>query len=171
VTGYRSQRYDPIRHDASAFDSGEPELDEWLRRHAAGADARRTARTFVWLPGGDPTGEQVPVVAYYSLTGHRLVRDELPRKLGRGSPDEIPAVLLARLAVDRRAQGQGIGGAVLADAMHRVVEATNIVAARFVVVDALHEQAAAFYEHHGFTRIPDTLRLIQKISDVAAALS
>ena len=113
----------------------------------------------------------MPVVAYYSLTGHRLVRDELPRKLGRGSPDEIPAVLLARLAVDRRARGQGIGGAVLADAMHRVVEATNIVAARFVVVDALHEQATAFYEHHGFTRIPDTLRLIQKISDVAAALS
>lgn len=171
MTGYRSQPFDSDRHDADAFDSGEPELDEWLRRHAAGAGARRTARTFVWTPVSDPGQQRTPVIAYYSLTGHRLVRDQLPRKIGRGSPDEIPAVLLARLAVDRSAQGRGIGGAVLADAMSRVVEATNIVAARFVVVDALHEPAASFYEHHGFTRIPDTLRLIQKISDIAAALT
>jgi GNAT superfamily N-acetyltransferase len=170
VTGYRSQPYDPQRHDADHFDSGEPTLDEWLRRHAAGADARRTARTFVWTRTMGPTQDRSKVLAYYSLTGHRLVREELPRRLGRGSPDEIPAVLLARLAVDRHAQGQGLGGAVLADAMARVVEATSIVAARFVVVDALHANAAAFYEHHGFSRIPDTLRLTQKISDIAAAL-
>ena len=171
MTGYRSQPYDPQFHDAATFDSGEPALDEWLRRHAAGADARRTARTFVWTATGRPDAQRRRVIAYYSLTGHRLVRDELPRRLGRGSPDEIPAVLLARLAVDRGAQGHGLGGAVLADAMGRVVEATSIVAARFVVVDALHERAATFYEHHGFTRIPDTLRLIQKISDIAAALT
>lgn len=168
---YLSQPYDPHRHDADRFDSGEPTLDEWLRRHAAGADARRTARTFLWTRSSDAPGDRERVIAYYSLTGHRLVRDELPRRLGRGSPDEIPAVLLARLAVDRSAQGHGLGGAVLADAMGRVVEATSIVAARFVVVDALHEHAAAFYKHHGFTRIPDALRLSQKISDVAAALT
>jgi GNAT superfamily N-acetyltransferase len=171
VTGYCSQPFDPDRHDADAFDSGEPELDEWLRRHAAGADARRTARTFIWTPASDLGRQRTLVIAYYSLTGHRLVRDQLPRRIGRGSPDEIPAVLLARLAVDRRVQGQGIGGAVLADAMSRVLEATAIVAARFVLIDALHEQAASFYEHHGFTRIPDSLRLIQKISDIAAALT
>jgi GNAT superfamily N-acetyltransferase len=171
VTGYRSQPYDPQHHDTDTFDSGEAALDEWLRQHAAGADARRTARTFVWTGTREPGQSRDPVVAYYSLTGHRLVRDELPRKLGRGSPNEIPAVLLARLAVDRHLHGQGVGGAVLADALARVVEATNIVAARFVVVDALHERAAAFYEHHGFSRIPDTLRLIQKISDIAAALT
>lgn len=171
MTGYRSQSFDPDRHNADTFDSGEPELDEWLRRHAAGADARRTARTFVWTTASDPGRQRTPVIAYYSLTGHRLIRDELPRKIGRGSPDEIPAVLLARLAVDRSTQGRGIGGAVLADAMSRVLEATNIVAARFVVVDALHERGATFYEHHGFTRIPETLRLIQKVSDIAAALT
>jgi GNAT superfamily N-acetyltransferase len=171
VTVYRSQPYDPDRHDAGSFDSGEPTLDEWLRRHAAGADARRIARTFVWTRSAEPSQGRAAVVAYYSLTGHRLVREELPRRIGRGSPDEIPAVLLARLAVDRGAQGQGLGGAVLAGALARIVEATGIVAARFVVVDALHERAAAFYEHHGFTRVPDTLRLIQKISDIAAALT
>lgn len=171
MTPYRSQPYDPHRHNAGSFDSGEPALDGWLRQHAAGADARRTARTFVWTPLSGTGEVPEPVTAYYSLTGHRLVRDELPRRLGRGSPDEIPAALLARLAVDRSAQGHGLGGAVLADALGRVVDATSIVAARFLVVDALHERAATFYEHHGFTRIPDTLRLIQKISDIAAALT
>lgn len=171
MTPYRSQPYDPHRHDAGSFDSGEPTMDEWLRQHAAGADARRIARTFVWTDISGAGDGPERVIAYYSLTGHRLVRNDLPRKIGRGSPDEIPAVLLARLAVDGGAQGAGIGGAVLADALGRVVEATSIVAARFVVVDALHERAATFYEHHGFTRIPDTLRLIQKISDIAAAIT
>lgn len=109
------------------------------------------------------------MIPYHSLTGHRLIRDELPRMMNRDTPDEIPAVLLARLAVVRSAQGRGVGGAVLADAMGRVVEATNIVAARFVV-DALHDQSSAFYEHPGFTRIPDTFRLTQ-ISDIATALT
>jgi GNAT superfamily N-acetyltransferase len=110
------------------------------------------------------------VVGYYSLAGHRLARDDLPKGIGRGSPAEVPAVLLARLAIDANLQGQGLGGALLADALTRVVAATELVAARFVVVDALHEDAATFYEHHGFHRIADTLRLVQKISSVGAAL-
>jgi predicted N-acetyltransferase YhbS len=80
-------------------------------------------------------------------------------------------VLLARLALHTPLHGQGLGGALLADALERVVTATALVAARFVVVDALHENAATFYAHHGFRRIPGTGRLVQKISDVAAALA
>lgn len=164
---YRSEPLDPARHRLTAFDSGEPDLDGWLREHASGAAARRVARTFVWV---QPDAHPDRVVGYYSLTGHRLVRDDLPRSIGRGSPGEIPAVLLARLALDRTHQGGGNGGALLADALARIVVATEIVAARFVVVDALHEQAAGFYEHHGFRRIPDSLRLVQKVSDIAASL-
>ncbi len=164
---YRSEPLDPARHHLTAFDSGEPDLDGWLREHASGAAARRVARTFVWV---QPDIQPDHVVGYYSLTGHRLVREDLPRSIGRGSPDEIPAVLLARLALHRTHQGGGNGGALLADALARIVVATNIVAARFVVVDALHEEAAGFYQHHGFRRIPDSLRLVQKVSDVAAAL-
>lgn len=164
--GYRSEPLDPERHDSSELDSGEPELDAWLRDHAAGAEARRVARTFVWV--GDEHADLV--VGYYTLTGHRLVRDALPTSMGRGSPTEIPAVLLARLALDRGQQGTGAGGALLADALGRIVVATQTVAARFVVVDALNERAVGFYEHHGFRRIPGTLRLVQKVSDIAAAL-
>jgi len=147
------------------MNSGEPELDTWLREHAAGAEARRVARTFVWCRVDDDVA-----VGYYSLAGHRLVRDDLPKSIGRGSPAEVPAVLLGRLAIDASLQGQGLGGALLADALTRVVAATELVAARFVVVDALHESAATFYEHHGFRRIEGTLRLVQKISWVVAAL-
>jgi len=110
------------------------------------------------------------VRAYYSLAGHRIVHDELPKSVGRGSPSEVPAVLLARLALDKSLHGQGLGGVLLADALERIVVATQTVAARIVIVDALHERGAAFYEHYGFKRIPGTLRLVQKVSDVAAAL-
>jgi GNAT superfamily N-acetyltransferase len=164
---FRSEPLDPLRHDLSALDSGEPSLDGWLREHAAGAEARRVARTFVWV---DRDSDPDVVRGYYSLTGHRLVRDDLPRAVGRGSPAEIPAVLLARLALDRRHQGGGHGGVLLADALSRIVVATETVAARFVVVDALHEKAAGFYQHHGFKRIPGTLRLVQKVSDIERAL-
>lgn len=162
---FRSETLDPQRHLLVPFDSGEPALDGWLREHAAGAEARRVARTFVWCPESDAT-----VVGYYSLAGHRLVRDEFPKRIARGSPAEVPAVLVARLALDRRLHGQGLGSALLADALARVVAATALVVARFVVVDALHERAAGFYEHHGFRRIPATLRLVQKVSDIAAAI-
>jgi len=164
---FRSEPLDPARHHLGELDSGEPELDTWLREHAAGAAARRVARTFVWV---EPDADPDRAVGYYSLAGHRLVRDDLPRSIGRGSPTEVPAVLLARLALDRTHHGEGNGGALLADALARIVVATDIVAARFVVVDALHEKAVGFYQHHGFRRIPDTLRLIQKVSDIAAAL-
>jgi len=109
-------------------------------------------------------------VGYFWLAGHRLIRDDLPRSIGRGSPAEVPAVPLVRLAIDASLQGQGLGGAILVDALRRVVATTDLVAARFVVVDALHEIAATFYEHHGFRRKPDALRLVQKISSVVAAI-
>lgn len=108
---YRSEPLDPARHDLNALACGEPTLDGWLREQAAGAAARRVARTFVWVQS-DRDPERV--VGYYSLTGHRLVRADLPRSIGRGSPTEIPAVLLARLALDGTHQGGGNGGALLA---------------------------------------------------------
>jgi GNAT superfamily N-acetyltransferase len=123
------------------------------------------ARTFVWH-GGDKV-----VVAYFSLAAHLVVRADLPPRLGRGSPDAIPAVLLARLALDRSLQGQGLGGELLVDALSRAVQASEVAAARLVVVDAIDEAAAAFYEHHGFVAVPgNRQRLVQKVNDIAAAL-
>jgi GNAT superfamily N-acetyltransferase len=89
-------------------------------------------------------------------------REDLPGSLGRGRPRQIPAVLLVRLALDQSLHGQGLGGALLAEALSRVVAATEMVAARFVVVDAIDQHAATFCEHHGFRPIPATVGLTRK---------
>jgi GNAT superfamily N-acetyltransferase len=163
---FRSEHLEIDRHDVGALDSGASELDTWFREQAAGAEARRVARTFVWVESQRPD----QVRGYYTLTGHRLVRSALPASVGHGSPAEIPAVLLARLALDVSLQGTGMGGVLLADALMRIVTATRTVAARFVVVDDRDEVVAAFYEHYGFRRIPDSMRLVQKVSDIASAM-
>lgn len=152
------------RHDLSRFDSGQPSLDGWLRDHARTAEAMRMGRTFVWHSG------DLVVVAFYTLAAHLVVRDDVPRAVGRGAPAHIPAVVLARLSLDRSLQGRGLGGALLADALGRVVTATRTVGARLVVVDAIDDRALHFYEHHGFRAVPGTRRLVQKVADVAAAL-
>lgn len=151
-------------HEVSGFDSGRTELDSWLRDHACLAQAKRTTRTFVWHAGDGR------VVAYHSLAAHLVLRAEIPSRVGRGSPAQIPAVLLARLALDRSLHGKGLGAALLAEALGRVVAATGTVAARLVVADAIDEAAAQFYEHHGFRRVPGSSRLVQKVSEVAASL-
>jgi GNAT superfamily N-acetyltransferase len=151
-------------YDLTTLDSGQRELDRWLAEHAADSQRRRTARTFIHL------SETNVALAYYSLAAHVLQQAELPRTLARGEPRQIPAVVLARLALDRSLQGHGLGGALLADALLRIVHASETVGARYVVVDAIDEPAATFYEHYGFRRIPTTRRLVQSINDIAAAL-
>jgi GNAT superfamily N-acetyltransferase len=100
-----------------------------------------------------------------------LEREVLPRSLGRGSPDRIPAGLIARLALHQDLHGRGLGGVLLADASSRIVAATDIVAARFAVVDAIDERAANFYTHYGYRPVPGTMRLLRKISDLVHDLA
>jgi predicted N-acetyltransferase YhbS len=152
-------------HDPSGFDSGKPELDDWLRESARHAAAMNSGRTFVWHQ------EDGRIIAYFTLAAHLIARRDLPPKLGRGSPDAIPAVLLARLALDRSLHGQKLGGELLWDALSRTVAASRQAAARFVVVDALDAAAVSFYRHYGFAPLPDRLeRLVQKMSSIEAAL-
>jgi GNAT superfamily N-acetyltransferase len=152
-------------HVLDRFQSGVASLDAWLVSHAGHAYAMRTARTFVWHAG------DAVVLAYFSLAAHLVVRAELPARVGRGSPSSIPAVFLARLALDRSLHGQGFGAELLWDALSRAVSASAIAAARVVVVDAIDDNAAAFYRRHGFRPIPNNaFRLVQKVGDIAAAL-
>ena len=107
-------------------------------------------------------------MAYYTLSAHEIRSEGLTAKLARGMPRVVPAYLLGRLALDQTMHGQGVGGALLADALGRAVTASHLAGARFVVVDALSEKAAAFYEHFGFTRLPDSMRLVRRITDIEA---
>lgn len=159
---FASVPYDP-EHDTSTFTCGEATLDKWLVADAENETKRGSARVWVWLDEADR------VVAYYSLSASKVQRDDVPKALGRGGPVEIPAVLIGRLALDRSLRGQKLGEVLLADALARVVKATQTVDARLVVVDALHEKVAAFYERLGFRRIPHSLLLVQKVADIAAA--
>lgn len=92
-------------HDLSAFSCGEASLDEWLRQSARSAGSRHTGRTFVWHSGNGV------VVAWYTLVAHSIAVEAAPRSIGRGTRKEIPAILLARLALDGSVQGQGEGSA------------------------------------------------------------
>jgi GNAT superfamily N-acetyltransferase len=162
--GPRLERLD-VHHDLTQFDSGRPELDSWLVRHALSAQQMDSVRTFLLVRRGHVDG-------YFSLTMGSVLRADAPSKLVRGLPAyPIGMVLLARLAVDGRAQGQGLGSLLLAEALRKAVTAGEAAAARLVVVDAVDDQAASFYAHHGFIATPDhPLRLYRRMTDIRASL-
>ncbi|CAM3015253.1 GNAT family N-acetyltransferase [Actinomyces slackii] len=91
------------------------------------------------------------MLGYYSLASTSIHTEGLPRRLNRGQPALLPAFLLARLALDRSLQGQGLGSVLLSHAVRSADHASRIVAARLLVVDAIDERAASFYRHYGFT--------------------
>ena len=93
----------------------------------------------------------------------------MPARAGRGGPREIPAILIGKLALSAELRGHGLGVVLVADALDRIVVAAEQVGAKLVVVDALHERVAGWYEGLGFIRIPGSLVLVQRIADVAAA--
>ena len=136
-------------HYLDEFDSGNAELDGWLRRHAMAAQQMDSARTFVAVSAGR-------VVGYFSLTMGSVLRTEAPARMVRGLPAyPVGMVLLARLAVDQTGQGRGVGSRLLADALRKAVAAGEAAAARLVVVDAIGDRAVAFYQRHGFIAVPE----------------
>lgn len=140
----RPEPLDSARHDRSGFDSGEPALDEWLRRYAGQNRRRDTAATWVVAT---PEGQ---VVAYASLAMTAIDRSAAPRKVAKQSPDPVPALLLGRLAVDKNFAGLGVGTALVAHVLATAVELNEKAACRAVVVAALDAQARVWWERLGF---------------------
>lgn len=136
-------------HDVSNFDSGELSLNDWLAQKAKKSQLGNTARTFVCL---DP--ETAGVVGFVSLASGSVRRELAPGALSRNAPDPIPVAVLARLAVNRRHQGNGLGSLLLVYALQRVIAAATHVAIKAVVVNPINEDSAAFYEHNGFKPMP-----------------
>ncbi len=162
-----SHRIEPLAdgYNLDAFTCGNPSLDEWLRERAYNA-TRQGTRTYLLLE--NDTDE---VVGYFAIAPHLLERDEAPRRLGRGAPRRIPAILLAKLALHERLHGRGLGAELLIQALTTIVAAARSAGGRVVVVDALDDHAASFYRAHDFKPTPnDPRRLILKLSTVARAL-
>lgn len=140
----RPEPLDPARHDRGRFDSGEPALDDWLRRYAGQNRRRDTAATWVVATPDDR------VVAFASLAMTAIDRGSAPSAVARQAPDPVPALLLGRLAVDRGHAGLGVGTALVAHVLATAVEINAKAACRAVVVTALHERARRWWERLGF---------------------
>ncbi|MEX2375077.1 MAG: GNAT family N-acetyltransferase [Dehalococcoidia bacterium] len=152
-------------HDATAFDSGKPELDTWIKRFALASQQAGSARVYVLLDGGR-------VVGFYALAAASVELAEAPPRFSKGvARPPIPVILLARLAVDRSQQGMGLGAALLKDALLRAVSASGEIGARAVLVHAKDEEARQFYEHFDFEPSPtDPLHLLLLMKDIRALL-
>ncbi len=149
------------------FRCGVASLDTWLVEHALGADAAGSARTYVVVDE-----EQDRVVGYYALSVASLEREEATGRAARGMPRHpIPAMLLARLAVDESVQGEGVGAMLLADAMQRTLLVAEETGIRLLLVHAVDEDARSFYLHYGFEASPsDPMNLQLLIKDIRATI-
>ncbi|HEV2235487.1 MAG TPA: GNAT family N-acetyltransferase [Ktedonobacterales bacterium] len=150
------------QHDRQAFTSAEPSLDAYLQRQAGQDVKRGLAACYVLTERGD-----TDIQGYYTLSASSVELRTLPPDLAKtaGRYPLIPAILLGRLAVDQRARGRGFGAVLLADALRRALRTG--VGVKLVVVDALHEAAAAFYQHFGFRPFAETpMRLYMAVDTI-----
>src|ERR1017187_4178265 len=148
-------------HELSGFDSGEPALDDWLRRRAAQNEASGASCTYVVCAG-------TKVAGYYSLAVGAVSHAMSPGRLRRNMPDPVPVMILGRLAVDKSFQGHGVGTGLLRDAVLRIVQAAQIAGIRGVLVHAISEAARRFYESYGFIASPiDPMTLMITVAEAA----
>lgn len=157
---------DPLSdgHDTGGFDSGEPVLDEWLRRRARANQGSGASRTYVAREGK-------VVVAYYALASGAVAQAIVPGRFRRNMPDPIPVVVLARLAVDRKQQGRGLGRALFRDAALRVAHAADTIGIRGIIVHAISQSARDFYMALGFEPCASgPMTLVATLNDIRAAL-
>ncbi len=156
----------PIREadEFAAFDCGEPSLDEYLRRRALANHVQGASRCFV-------TCRERRVVGYYALASGSVEHAHAPGRVRRNMPDPVPVILLSRLAVDSKEQGNGLGKHLLRDAIIRSVGVSEQVGVRAMLVHALHEAARTFYAQFDFEPSPtDPLHLMLTMKDARALL-
>jgi GNAT superfamily N-acetyltransferase len=165
---HRPALLDPSRHHRDEFDSGEPVLDQWLRRYAGQNRRRDTAATWVIADVHDV------VVGSASVAMTGIDRSAAPVALARGAPDPVPALLLGRLAVDRRHSSLGIGTALAVHVLATAVELNEKAACRAVVVTALNTPARSWWQRLGFDPFdpddPDKLDLYLLTANIEATL-
>ena len=137
-----------LDHQCNSFACGESVLDEWLKRRALGNQTSGASRTFV------VTTHEREVMGYYALSAGAVAHQDAARSIRQNMPDPVPVMVLARLAVDVRAQGIKLGAALLQDALQRCVLVSQNTGVRAMLVHALHDRARQFYEYYGFNASP-----------------
>ena len=135
-------------HQTDAFKCGETSLDEWLKRRALLNQASGASRTFFVLDNNHT------VMGYYALAAGAVHHQDATRSIRQNMPDPLPVMVLARLAVDLRAQGMKLGSGLLRDAVERSLAVAQNAGVRALLVHALHERAKQFYLYFGFQASP-----------------
>ncbi|TAK62372.1 GNAT family N-acetyltransferase [Methylobacter sp.] len=147
------------------FDCGESSLNEWLKKRAFKNHATGASRCFVLCTGTD-------VIGYYSLSAGAISLDAAPKAMRRNMPNPLPVLLLGRLAVDKRYHNQGIGQALLRDAMLRAVNVAADAGVFAILVHALSDQAKQFYLSRGFVESPlQPMTLFMTIETIRSILA
>jgi GNAT superfamily N-acetyltransferase len=152
-------------HDLSHFESSSATLNTWLKRYAWTNQRAESAKTYV-------AHRNDRVVGYHALVAGSVLKNEAPERIAQGLANHpIGVILLARLAVDKSEQGNGLGKALLRDALARISHAAELVGVRAVLVHAIDENARKFYVHHGFAPTPiNTMHLMMLTKDLRASL-
>lgn len=157
---------EPLRDDhlTDGFASGAPTLDNWLKSKARANQASGASRTYVLCRGQR-------VVGFYALAAGSVSHDLAPRKLRQTMPDPVPVIVLGRLAIDASEQGNGLGRALLRDAVLRITAAAEEVGIAAILVHALNDRAKAFYQGAGFVETTsEPMTLFVRIKDIKAMM-
>jgi len=150
-------------HDSTAFECGNEALNRFIKLYALQGQRAGISQTYVATDGSEIAG-------YHTIVVGQVTHDDAPERLTKGVPRHpIPVIILARLAVDQNQQGKGLGAALVADAMRRVLQAADIAGVRAMVVHAKDERAQRFYAHLGFEPFPEKpLTLYRLLKDIRA---
>jgi GNAT superfamily N-acetyltransferase len=156
------------KHDREAFDCGEKALNEFLRHYARKSHDLGGAKTFLAIDDAD----NETILGFYSLSPASVNFARTPEIVRRGlARHEVPGFRLARLAVDRRVQRQGIGGQLLLAAGKRCLLAAAEVGGVVLVIDAKNERVAGWYASYGAVPLLDApLCLLLSLAAVEAVL-
>lgn len=163
--------FEPLqrKHNRKDFSCGEAALDQYLKAQASQDQRRNVSSVFVATQK-----QSTVIVAFYTLCATSVPLGDFPGETQSKLPryPEIPGILLGRLAVDNRMQGQGLGRLALADALERAASTRRSVGAAFVIVEAKHAKARAFYQGFGFKPFfDDPLRLYIAMNTIEKALA
>jgi GNAT superfamily N-acetyltransferase len=162
------RRVEKLRRDHAVddFDCGREQLNKYLQRFAWQNQQAGASQTYVGVVAG-------AIVGFHTLAAAQAMYADAPQRLTKGlARHPVPVILLARLAVDRRWQNQGVGKALLKDAMLRTLQAADIAGIRALAVHAKDDGAKRFYEHFDFVPSPsDPMHLFVLLKDVRRIIS
>ena len=136
-------------HPRRKFESGNEDVDEWLKKSALQSQKKHLTTSKVLLD------DEHNMAGYYSLAFSQIDFSDLPADLAKKLPRrQLPVSVLAWLGVDRSFQGRGIGQRLLATALNDCYEASHTFAFIAVILDCVDEHAKRFYQRFDFAELP-----------------